>query len=216
MSVIGTFTVPAEAFSLAETLPAVPDVTFESDRLASHSRMQILPFLWARTDDPSPVEDALSADPSVDSVRIADELDDQVLFNVQWAESFKELIDEIVDHNAAIVEATARESRWRLRLRFAEEEMVSEFQQHFRERGHQFSVEQLLQPTVSGQRDFGLTAGQREALVEAANGGYFEVPRTMSAEELGDRLGISANSASERVRRGTQTLVDATLLTESA
>jgi len=49
---------------------------------------------------------------------------------------------------------------------------------------------------------------QYEALVAARDAGYFDVPREASTEEIGDRLGISAPSASERLRRGIDRLLE--------
>ena len=89
--------------------------------------------------------------------------------------------------------------------------MVSEFQSHFRETGRSFDVHALHRPTEPRQRVYGLTSAQAEALKVAADAGYFDVPRSVSVEELGDRLGISANAASQRIRRGSRTLVHETL-----
>lgn len=212
MTVIGTFTVSASSFALAETLAAVPDATFEADSLVSHSTLQVMPFLWVSADDLSAVETALEMDETVESADLIQEMEGTGLFNVVWSDEFEDFVDEMVDHEAAIVDASARGKRWRLRLRFADEERVSKFQNHFQQRGIRFTVEKLHSPSVPKQQEFGLTADQREALVTAAREGYFDVPRQISATELGDLLGISANSASERVRRGSRTLIDATLM----
>jgi len=211
MSVVGDFSVPAEAFALAQALSAVPEVTVEADRLASHSPKEVFPFLWARGGDLGRFSDALADDPTVTEAEVAEETDEAVLYGVEWSEEFCDLVHETIDHHAAVVEATAREDRWDLRLRFAGEEQVSSFQRHFREAGHAFEVNHLFHPSEPRQREFGLTEPQYEALVEAVRQGYFTVPRETSAERLGETLGISANAASQRIRRGCETLIRATL-----
>lgn len=113
----------------------------------------------------------------------------------------------MVDHHAAISEAKARDGQWNLTLRFAEEDMISDFQEYFRETGRRFEVNRLEHPSEPRQREFGLTKEQYEALVLAVRHGYFQIPRTTDVERLGAELDISANAVSQRLRRGSGTLV---------
>ncbi len=214
MSVIGEFTIPAESFALDHALAADPAMTVRADRLASHSAMEVLPFLWATGGDLDAFQRTLSDDPSTTEVTVADETDGGTLYRMEWTDEFRELINTMVDHHAAITDASGRDGTWTLRLRFAEEGMVSAFQTHFREAGVQFEVEQLTRPKEPRQREFGLTERQYEALVAAVDEGYYEIPRTTSVEELGEVLDISANSVSQRLRRGSEVLVRNTLRTD--
>lgn len=207
MSVIGDFTVPSDSFALHHALTSAPEVTVEADRLASHSTREVLPFLWASGGDSEQFEAAFDADQTVDSATVAERTDDGALYRLQWADEVCELVDEMVDHHAAIVEASAQDGEWDLRLRFAEEDQISEFQRYFRDSGRDFEVHHLSRPSEPRQREFGLTTEQYEALVAAVRNGYFEVPRGTSVDELGALLGISANSVSQRLRRGNETLV---------
>lgn len=59
----------------------------------------------------------------------------------------------------------------------------------------------------------GLTDRQREALRTAYELGHFEVPRQASLEEVAAELGITASSASERIRRAQTQLVQETVAT---
>lgn len=211
MSVIGDFTVPAESFALDHALTTAPEMTVEADRLASHSTLEVLPFLWVSGGDFERFKRVLEDDPSVEQVTIAEETASEILYRFEWDDGFCDLINEIVDHHAAIMEAKAHAGRWRLKLRFSEESEVSLFQQHFQETDRTFTVNQLYHPTGPRQREFGLTAEQYETLVAAAREGYFGVPRSTSVEKLGDDLGVSANSVSQRLRRGTEALVQNTL-----
>lgn len=58
---------------------------------------------------------------------------------------------------------------------------------------------------------YGVTGPQREALVLAVERGYYDVPRRCTTAELAATLGISDQAVSERLRRGTATLVERTL-----
>lgn len=211
MSVVGSFTIPADAFALEEALSEVPEMTVEADRLASHSPNEVFPFLWATGGDFDRFGRALEADSTVRTAEIAEETDGEVLYRLEWSDAVCDLVHDMIDHHAAIVDATAHADRWDLRLRFADEGMVSSFQRHFEETGHSLEVRQLSHPSEQRQSEFGLTAEQHEALVTAVREGYFAIPRATSVEEIGERLGISANAASQRIRRGSETLIRSTL-----
>jgi len=212
MSVIGEFTIPAESFVLEQTLSATPDLLIEVDRLASHGPEQVFPFLWMNRDDGEEFQQVLQTDPTVSSVAIAEQTDSHVLYLITWVQEFRELIEEIVDHHAAIIQATAQNDQWQLQLRFAGEDQVTEFQQHFRDKGTPFTVRSISRPEDSRQPKYGLTAEQHDTLVTAVREGYFQVPRTTTAEAVGNTLDISANAVSQRLRRGVDTLVRNTLV----
>lgn len=212
MSVVGDFTIPAGAFALEDALSFAPETTVQADELATHSPREVFPFLWATGSDPAAFEDALAADGTVTDISVAMETDSEVLYRLEWTDEFCALIHDMVDHHAAILEATGARDHWSLRLRFANEEFLSEFQDHFEGSGHRFEVQKLYHPTEPRQRAFGLTADQHEALTTAVKEGYFDVPRTASTEDVSEVLGISANATSERIRRGCAAMVRAGLI----
>lgn len=207
MSVIGDFTIPSGAFALEHALSAFPEVTVEGDRLASHSTREVFPFLWAAGGDLSGFQTSLKNDPTVNEVTVAEDTGNEALYRLRWEDDFCDLINEMIDHHAAILEAEAQNDQWRLKLRFAEERMVSDFRTHFREAGRDFAVHQLSHPSEPRQQEFGLTDEQQQALVTAVSEGYFQVPRATSMEDLGDILDLSSNAVSQRLRRGTDTII---------
>lgn len=138
MSVITEFTIPAEAFALQRTFEVVPDVTIEVERLATHSREWIMPFLWATSDDIDSVADALRADPSVDTVQQVDSDGSVGQFKIEWIEDFQTLIDDIVDQHGIMQEAEAKDGMWYLKLKFVDQDTVSEFQNYFHGRAYEF------------------------------------------------------------------------------
>lgn len=211
MSVIADVTIPADSFALGQTLAACPDVSVEVERLASHSTEWALPFLWASGDDLEAFQDAMEGDPTIDSCSVVEEIGGEVLYKVHWTDEVLGLITEMIDEHASFLEATARNERWRLKLRFAEEGQVSSFQEHFAERGYSFDVHRIVHPSAPREQEYGLTAEQREALVTALDAGYFSVPRDRSIEELSEELELSTNAVSQRIRRGSANLVRHTL-----
>lgn len=211
MSVIADFTVPADSFTLHQALTAEPEMTVEAERLASHSAEWLFPFHWATGGDFETFHEAMEDDPTVANATAIEESEDSVLYQIEWSDEIIDLVTEITDQHASIIEAKAHGEKWRLQLRFAEEGGISTFQEHFEERGRSFEVNRIYRPSAPRQREFGLTAEQRDALVTAFQKGYFTVPRALSIEELADVLNISSNAVSQRIRRGSATLIQHTL-----
>lgn len=207
MSVVAEFTIPADGFALEHTFEAVPDATVEIERLATHSREWVMPFLWVTSDDLEAVERALEDDPDVDGVRTLNVADGIGYFNVHWSERIQELIDLIVDQRGIMQEAEAKNGRWYLKLKFVDRTILEEFQAYFRERDYTFELQRLHQGVEPKKRRYDLTPGQQEVLTIAQEMGYFEVPRETQIEELAAELDISTNSVSQRLRRATDNLV---------
>lgn len=211
MSVIVDVAVPTESFTFEETLTAAPNMTVEAERVASHSPEWALPFIWASGGDFEAFDGAMQDDPTVEDATEIETVDGDALYKIQWSEGVLELITEMINRHAIILEARTRDEKWRLNLRFADEEQVSPFMEHFSEQGHQFQINRLYHPKTPRQREYGLTADQYETLVTAFQKGYFDVPRGLSMEELADGLEISSNSVSQRIRRGSANLIQHTL-----
>jgi|AntDeeMinimDraft_4_1070355.scaffolds.fasta_scaffold00189_32 hypothetical protein len=212
MSVIGEFSVPSSSFALDEALTEHPSVVVEAERMATHSTMQVMPFLWSSNCDAGEFRDVLQTDPSLAEVSVSEDNGDGVLYKVIWEQAFRDLVDAMVDHHGAVVETTGNDGTWHLTLRFAADHYVGEFQDHFRGEGRNFEVERIYRPSTPRQREYNLTPEQRDALVAAYSAGYFAVPRQASASDVASELGISANAVSARLRRGTGNFVDSSLL----
>ncbi|WP_458187538.1 helix-turn-helix domain-containing protein [Haladaptatus sp. NG-WS-4] len=215
MSIIADISVSARSFALSKTLTAVPETTVEAERLATHSAEWVMPFLWTTSDEPTTFHEVIQDDPTVETASIIEETEESTLYQVVWVESFVELINEIIDQDATILEAKATGNVWNLKLRFAEKRDVSSFRDYFAERGHEFEVNHLSSPKLSRQGTFGLTEEQYDTLITAVQTGYFDVPRSTTNEELADTLGISSNATSQRIRRASANLVRNTLLLDT-
>ncbi len=215
MSVVADFTVPAQSFALAQALTAEPDMTVEAERQATHSSEWVLPFLWASGGESETFHDAMRDDPTVANATVIEEAGESILYQIEWDNEIVNLINEIIDQHANILQAKAKGETWRLHLRFAEDTQVSSFQAHFDKQGRTFTVNKLSTPTAPRQREYGLTAIQRDTLATALREGYFNVPRALTIEELSDVLGISSNAASQRIRRASDSLIQATIVIDA-
>jgi predicted DNA binding protein len=206
MSVIIEISVPAEDFALGRSLESIDSSQFELERMIPTTEA-VVPFFWAHDTDPEALETALEADEDVIGVDMIDKLDNRTLFRVEWVPDIDGLVQSIIKHEAAILEAIGTNDRWEFQLRFAESDDISSFQAALNESGVSFSLQRMYNPTDPETDTTGLTPAQREALVLALEHGYFAIPRETDLTELAEELGISDQAVNERMRRGTAKLL---------
>lgn len=206
MSVIAEFTLPAEAFALEQTFDTVPDAKIEIERLATHSREWVMPFLWVTNNDIDAVKTALRNDPCIDELQVLDTDATVGYFNVHWTEDIQQLVDLIVDQHGIMQEAEAEHGTWYLKLQFVDQDALEAFQAYFNEQGYSFELQRMYAGTAPKEREYDLTPAQHEVLVTALEMGYFDIPRDVQIEELAEELDISTNAVSERLRRATGNL----------
>lgn len=111
------------------------------------------------------------------------------------------LVDALVDANG-----------WHLRLLFPDRGAVSSFIRRCDADGMEPNVRAIQDadgPHVDPAYD--LTSVQAETLQFAVECGYFDVPRRATLETLADRLDVSKQAVSERLRRGLNSLLTDTV-----
>lgn len=214
MVTIAEFSIPTRSFALAEALPAHPDMAVEADRIAAHTPGSSMPCLWAQEDGTGDFETAIDTDPTVTEIHATADFDGERLYHIEWDDHIDSFISKMVDHQGVILEASARNDRWRVRLRFMTREQFDAFQTYFEEHGPSFQLEQLFSAQHPRHTRGDVTPEQHEALTTAADAGYFQVPRAASIRDLAAELGVSHQSVSERLRRGTENLVRDMLFVE--
>ncbi|WP_129116752.1 helix-turn-helix domain-containing protein [Halegenticoccus tardaugens] len=214
MGTIAAVRVPTDQFALAETFAAVPDVSFEIERVVAHGGERVIPFVWAVGDEArlSGLDDALRADPSVDAIEPVAELEGERLYAMEWDERTRATLRAIVGDEGTILSARGTTDGWRLRILFADHESLSATFRSCKDRGIDLDAEGIYRLERGAERGrYGLTKEQYETLVAGVERGFFDVPRGVSAEELAEDLGISHQALSERLRRAQKQLAERTL-----
>lgn len=211
MSIIAEFGVPSDEFALYETLVAVPEMIVEIERVVAHESDRIMPLFWTRGDSHADFEDAAADDPSVEDITKLDEADDAVLYRAEWVENVETVAYAYTETGATITEATGRNDRWNLQMRFDDEASLSTFREYLDENGYQFDLNTLYrehQPMTESQE---VTAPQRDALLCALDAGFYNVPRDTTMDDVAADLGISQQALSKRLRRGYRNLIESSL-----
>lgn len=211
MSIVAEFTIPAEALPAGDLLVERPDVRIEVERIVP-TQESALPFVWVWGTDPEAFLEQAERESDITGVDVLDRVEGGALCRVEWSPE-AEPIQGIRRLNATIIEATGTSEHWRFEVRTQEREAFIEFRELFQQAGIPIRLDRLYDLTdlVDGS-DRQLTPEQREAVIAAYRDGYFEKPRQITQEELGEQFGISHRAVAERLRRGMRNLVAATLL----
>lgn len=212
MSIIAEFSVPAEEFALYETLCEVPGMTVEVERVVAHEADCIVPYFWTSGEKYETFERVANDDPSVRDLTKLDEVRDANLYRAEWVEDVETVAYTMTRTGATLLDATGKDGRWTLQLRFDTSEGTTAFQRYLEENELEAELHRLYEPTqprLDGQP--GLTDIQHETLVTALERGYYNTPRDVSMSELAAELGISQQALSKRLRGGHHTLVENSL-----
>ncbi|WP_232702813.1 helix-turn-helix domain-containing protein [Halobacterium wangiae] len=219
MSVIVEFTIPDEEFLLGEVLaePAgQAGLRIELERLVPTGDA-VIPFLWVHGENYEAFEKHINENPVIGRFDALDRADDWVLYRVEWADEPFSLLEIITQSGGAILEGFGNNG-WAFRVRFRDHDALSTFYNLCTGQDIDIHIERsytLTEKTKFGHR-FDLTQDQREALVLALQEGYFQTPRGTSLADLADKLGISEQAVSNRIRRGNEKVLKQALLSSAA
>lgn len=115
------------------------------------------------------------------------------------------------DQKGVLIEATGGDEFWDVVDQFDGQRSISDLQEYFDRGETDFELERIYTLETPRQIEYSVTVEQREALVLAAERGLFDIPRETTLSELAEELDLSPSAVSERLRRGTFTLVTNTL-----
>jgi len=212
MATIVIGSVPTTELALAHTFETLPEVTFESERIILSGDDAVMPLLWARNADREPLETAIHDDPTVNNVTLLADFGDELLYRMDWIDQVQLLLHMLTNSEATILDAHGRRQGWRLRVMFPDRSHLSETHEFCKSHGMEFTIESIREMDGQPSGRFGLTEDQYRALITAVEEGYYDVPQKRTLEELADEFEISHQALSERLRRGTESLVEDTLL----
>jgi predicted DNA binding protein len=212
MATIVRGTVPADELALNHTLSELPDLEIECERVVKSGEDVIMPLLWVRHGDHDEIDAVLDADPTVDEVNCLSTFDDEYLYRMTWTGHVHLLVHMLTNGEATVLDAYGRKDRWTLRVVYPDRDHLSGTHDFIDEHGLTFDVESIRELDGEPAGRFGLTERQYRALVEATEGGYYDVPRRMTLEELAADLDVSHQALSETLRRGIEALVEDTLV----
>lgn len=221
MSVLTELLVPADEFVLSDTVQSVPDMRIEIERVVANSEY-VTPYFWTSGESFDAFERALRNDEGVRTVRTLDSTDtpdnhdEDRFYQVHWNIDEPNLITAITNVDGTILEAVNTDSgQWMIKTLFPDDQSLATFHENCDEMECHYELLRVYRPDNPQKRaEYGLTAKQQEALEAAYDAGYYDIPRSVTLETLADRIGISRNALSARLRRGQRNLIMNTLIHE--
>jgi predicted DNA binding protein len=209
MSVIAEYAVRSGKLALADTVDAVPEVGLDIERAYATDPDRPILFVWVTAADVDGFDAALAEDPTIAAAERIDEVDGDYLYRLGIHESTPiVLYAKWVELGGERLRARYEDGWWHARTRFPNREALSEYRRYIRDNDIDFRLERLYDSAYRSTDGPTLTDEQRETLELAYEQGYFEVPRSTTTAELADRLGVSNQAVSERLRRGHARLVE--------
>jgi len=206
--VIVTFHI--ETGFLRAAADAVPEGSFSIQRLHGVDG-GCRAVVWVDVPDRDGVESALAADESVDAVsHVGPEADGHWYIITTTDAPLSAMNRGLLTADGMLVRADLAEE-WVIQARFPDRSALLTFREDLVAEGFDVEVQRMREDEDEASTQFGVTDPQREVLLLALERGYYTVPRNASLSDLAGDLGISSQAASERLRRGTQTLVANTL-----
>ncbi len=217
MSILVEFQIATERFELGECVAQYEDLRVELERIVPLEDHAI-PYIWVT--GPSQTIDALTEtleeSNAISSVTTLDRLEvngsdwEQQLYSVEWVLDKLEIIKGIIIAKGVLMEGECVNNYWTLRLQFPDHDNVAEFYQYLADNDiTDFSIQSVfeLQSRSERTQQYDLTSDQREAITLAAQQGYFDTPRRVTLDELGEELGISEQAISQRIRRANKKII---------
>lgn len=206
---------PAAEFALAETFRRVGDVHFQCERIVKSGEDVVMPLIWSYGVDAESLNAALDDDPSVSDYSLLAEYDEELLYRMEWIDQVRLVLDMMTNSQATVLSAYGDGQHWSIRALYPDRDSLSHTHDFCEQNGLTFDIEYVREMDGEPAGRFGLSKEQYEALTMACSEGYFKVPREVDLKELAEKIGVSHQALSERLRRGHDILVQESLLVGS-
>ncbi|PSQ09447.1 helix-turn-helix domain-containing protein [Halobacteriales archaeon QS_5_70_15] len=212
MNVIAELRVAAEEFELGRILHSARDLDIELETMVP-LRQRPVPFLVVHDDASDLFEARVGKDPSVEDVKRIERHDGETLYALDWKYERDDLFGAMDAARAHLLSGRTSGDRWGFELRFGSRDALARFDELCEESGVEITVDSIYNPTRPGKGLwFGLTDPQRETLVRAVEGGYYDIPRGISTKDLAEEFGVSDQAVTERLRRAIVALTESTVM----
>jgi len=210
MSVIASLSIDADEFVLGDVLAATT-TRIELTQFVPVDN-QLVPYFWKEHDGDREAFERSVRDHS--AVAALSNLDGRVnshLYRIDWTDEVDGFLTALRDQDVLIEEGTTTDGEsWLFQLRALDQDALSTFQDDCYTRNVPLNVRRVIHnPDIpdSIRSLIGVTSKQQEALMLALERGYFDVPRDISADDLGEELNISGQAFSRRLQRGHRSIL---------
>ncbi|MFC4990576.1 helix-turn-helix domain-containing protein [Saliphagus infecundisoli] len=208
MTTVAQLVVPTEDVMLSETFAALPELDVRVKTVAADGPHQTMPLVWITGASKRQIRNALSDDSSIKEFTSLLEHDaSEWLYRLEYTADLEALFSAVFTNNGTILDAECSADAWTFHLLFSDRGLLSEAIPQLEDHGLQIEITRMI--GADRNTDLGamtLTEAQENAIREAYERGYYDVPRQLSLEELAAELDVSHQALSERLRRANKVL----------
>lgn len=217
MSITVKLDVAHENLALVPTLTRLDDIGIQVIAQQNTDPGAIVfPFL-IEYHDRSALESTLEADPTVASFECVDWTDGSGIFYIEHSAEAKLLSPVVTAVNGFTLQTRTKGPGWVIQVQLPDREALNTIWQFARSNDISLDILEIYgQSGALGDASYGLTDEQKEAVIAAYEGGYFNEPRDNSLSDLAEELDLSSTAMSGRLRRGVRNLVAATVGDDSS
>lgn len=211
MVTVMKFSSPAREFPLGSVFNTFPNVTVELERVVPHNQ-KIIPYFWVRGPRRDGIGAAFEARSGLTGVDLIDSVDGEYFMRASWNAEGCGLIDALTESAVVLLSGVGTADGWTFEVRGESTEAVSTFREACRTHGVPIEIKAVHSMFPIDSDRYDLTDAQYEALVLAYERGYYDTPRAVSLDDIAAELGITQQSLSSRLRRGTHNLIASTIV----
>lgn len=204
MTVTAELSVPPDAFVFAPVLEADGDPVVDFERVVPVDAGATVLF-WVEG-GPDDAEELLADADAVDTVARLELYSDRALYEGAFAADDRAILGPLVDANVHLFEAIGTAEGWQFTLLCPDRPTLSDFVAAVTDRGIPVTLNRVAHRESDGAAS--ISERQRDAVLSALDGGYFEVPRRSTIEDLAASEGISDTAFSQRLRRGLSAVLE--------
>ncbi|MFB6117243.1 helix-turn-helix domain-containing protein [Halosegnis sp.] len=212
MSITVKLHVTHDKLALVPTLCALDSVHI---RVITHGNTDpdasVFPFLIEH-DDQSALESALDADPTVEAYECVDWTSEGGVYYIAHTPETKLISPVVTAVNGFMMKTETQGQGWLIRMLLPDREALNTIWEFANDNDISLEIIEIYGKSESvGERSYGLTDEQRQALAMAYEHGYFNEPRDVSLSEVAAKMDLSSTAMSGRLRRGVENLIAATI-----
>ncbi len=211
MATVMEFTSPASEFPLGTVFENLPGVTVELERLIPHESLTI-PYFWVRGAEAEDIEAAFETHAGIVAVELIDSVESEYLMRAEWEKEYFGVLSALAEANVAVLSGIGTKTGWHFEVRGESRAAISDFRTICQNSDIPIQITAIHALLPIQGDGYELTDTQREALVMAYESGYFDSPRSASLEDIAEKLGISQQALSSRLRRGHRRLIAGALI----
>lgn len=218
MSLIAVVHVEHHKLALAPTIEAVPAVEIRvvTNCMTDPETEMFFFQVQHESGDFDEFEVALDRDETVSDPLVVSESETTRMYRFKHLSDTELLSPKITELGGLVIEATAAQAGWRLRMQLPNRGTIEELWEYCSENEISFELCQISDNNADSASATNVSEEQRTALIEAYRNGYFQEPRKTSQSDLAEQFDIGPTAIGGRLRRGTRQLVEDMLLDDNA